>query len=426
MIKNNSFNKKLSVMNLYCFIILFLVIFQSGSVQLALSTDESSMQSQICAIALAILLLPFILVEIKKLKNLYAFTFIIMCFFLIIEAFKYPESISSLLIRFLWFYGFLGYCYYCKKKNMHIMRIFSEIVVALASLALILWFLISICGLYNLGFTATKLSYSVTYYIWHGLFGYTPFYSINIMGFKAYRMQGMFWEPGVYQLYLNLAIYHFLFERNAKNDIKKLIILYINLFLTLSTTGMCIGILLLGVYITNLPKFRKSKKLLIVISTVNISIACGYVIFVKAMESVQNAAVGGIGSMATRFSDLIIGFRLFFENFFIGAGYGNEKLFELSQGWGRGSSNGLIYWMYMMGIIGLVIVIFPFIRNIRKSKDKVTKRKRILLFIIFILCNLSEPLYYAPLNWFWVASEYIKLIMSFSKSTVSVEICEIF
>ena len=214
----------------------------------------------------------------------------------------------------------------------------------------------------------------------------------------------MFWEPGVYQFFLNLAIYHFMFER--KGEKKKIILLYINLALTLSTTGMCIGILLLGIYITNLPKFRSSKKYLVLISSFCVGVAGGYVVYVKWMESVNNI---GIGSMYTRINDQLVGFQLFCENFLFGAGYDNTPLFEATQGWGRGSSSGFICWMYMMGIVGLVVVIYPFIKNIFRSKTQEIKRRRIILFIIFILCNFSEPLYWAPLNWFWVASEYIKL-----------------
>ena len=64
---------------------------------------------------------------------------------------------------------------------------------------------------------------------------------------------------------------------------------------------------------------------------------------------------------------------------------------------------------YMMGIFGMISVVYLFIKNIKSSDTKDLKRKRVILFMIFLICNLSEPLYWAPLNWFWVASEYVKL-----------------
>lgn len=385
-------------------LILCLLIIQSGSLQFALTFVEENIQSKICAVVLVGMLAPFIIIEFKRLAKVYMISFFILSYFLCVDFLLYQESFFSLLMRSLWFYGFLGFCEYKKRRDNNVFRLFSEIIVVLAFVALVFWFLISVVGLYDLGFTEMKTATMYSYFNWHGIFGYTPFYSIDFFGLQAYRLQGMFWEPGVYQFFLNLAIYHFMFER--KGEKKKIILLYINLALTLSTTGMCIGILLLGIYITNLPKFRSSKKYLVLISSFCVGVAGGYVVYVKWMESVNNI---GIGSMYTRINDQLVGFQLFCENFLFGAGYDNTPLFEATQGWGRGSSSGFICWMYMMGIVGLVVVIYPFIKNIFRSKTQEIKRRRIILFIIFILCNFSEPLYWAPLNWFWVASEYIKL-----------------
>lgn len=396
---------KIKSKDIITILILCLIIIQSGSLQFALTFVEENIQTKICAVILLGMLAPFIIIEFKRLAKVYLISFFVLSYFLCVDFLLYPESFFSLLMRLLWFLGFLGFCEYKKRRENNVFRIFSEIIVVLAFISLVFWFLICVLGLYNLGFTEMKTATMYSYYNWHGIFGYTPFYAINIFGLNAYRLQGMFWEPGVYQFFLNLSIYHFLFERKEEKNKFKLILLYTNLALTLSTTGMCIGILLLGVYITNLPKFRSSKKLLVLISTILVSIASGYVVYVKYMESVHNI---GIGSMATRVNDQIVGFKLFCDNFIFGAGYDNTPLFEAAQGWGRGSSSGFMCWMYMMGIVGLVAVIYPFIKNILNSKTQDIKRKRILLFIIFILCNFSEPLYWAPLNWFWVASEYIK------------------
>lgn len=58
----------------------------------------------------------------------------------------------------------------------------------------------------------------------------------NQLGSNAVRTQGIFWEPGVFQLYLNLAIVYELFYRTNINKCY-LFLEFIALFLTFSTTG---------------------------------------------------------------------------------------------------------------------------------------------------------------------------------------------
>ena len=43
----------------------------------------------------------------------------------------------------------------------------------------------------------------------HGIFNYIS--SINISEYNIYRNQGLFWEPGVLQLFINVLLYMSLF-----------------------------------------------------------------------------------------------------------------------------------------------------------------------------------------------------------------------
>ena len=56
------------------------------------------------------------------------------------------------------------------------------------------------------------------------------------MGSKFIRCPGVFWEPGVYQIYLNVAIMLSLYSSHAKKR-KHVIVYLIALFFTFSTTG---------------------------------------------------------------------------------------------------------------------------------------------------------------------------------------------
>lgn len=388
----------------YIYIVLYLVIVQSGSVQLSIINEDG--QSKMFAISLLLSLIPFLLMEMKRFKNEYTKIALVLMFFLACTLVKYPSSASSLIMKSLWFLGFVGVSAYWRKRKVNIVECFCTLVFFLACIALVFFFLVSIVGSTIISFTQFDIAETI-YYSWHNLFSYTPFYYVDFLGMKIYRLHGMFWEPGVYQLYLNIAIYYYLFEKKGHRNILRIIILYINLVFSMSTTGLCIGIILLTIYIINLGMFKRSRQIMILVGGIAASIGCAYFLGQKMIVSLQ---FGWHGSMAARIDDQFVALKLFFENFFIGAGYGNGQLFLDAQGWGRGCTSGLLSWAYMTGIFGVVAIFYPFIKNIKHSSDKVVRRKRILLFSMFIVFNLSEPLYWAPLNWFWVASEYVKLI----------------
>lgn len=387
---------------IYIYIVLYLVIVQSGSVQLSIINTGG--ESKVFAIILLLSLFPFALMELKRFKKEYIRIAIFLLFFLACDLIRYPHSIVSLIMKSLWFFGFVGFSAYWRKRKIKLSDHFCKLVFILSCIALVLFFEVSILKSSIIHFSRFEIADTI-YYNWNNLFSYTPFYYTDLFGMKVYRLHGMFWEPGVFQIYLNLAIYHYMFEKKAKDNLGKIIILYLNLICSMSTTGLCIGIMLLTVHIVNLRAFRKSRQIMIVFGGIVACIGCTYFLGIKMLASIEH---GWHGSMAARIDDQFVALRLFFQNFLIGAGYDNGQVFLDAQGWGRGCTSGLLSWAYMMGIVGLVVVIYPFIKNIKNSRDKVTHRKRIILFAIFIIFNLSEPLYWAPLNWFWVASEYVK------------------
>ena len=401
--KKGNVNIKINKWGLYIYFVLYLVIVQSGSVQLSIINEDG--QSKSFAILLLLSLLPFLLMEFNRFKNEYTKIAMVLMFFLVCTVVKYPSSVSSFIMKSLWFLGFVGFSAYWRKRKFNIDDYFCTLVFFLSCIALVLFILVSILGSTIVSFSQFDIAETV-YYSWHNLFSYTPFYYVDFLGMKIYRLHGMFWEPGVYQIYLNLAIYYYLFEKKQQHNTLKLIVLFLNLAFSMSTTGMCIGIMLLTVYIINLRMFKRSRQIMILLGGIVASIGCAYFLGQKMVASLQ---FGWHGSMAARIDDQFVALRLFFQNFIIGAGYDNGQLFLDAQGWGRGCTSGLLSWAYMMGIFGLSAVFYPFIKNIKNSSDKVVRRKRIILFAMFIVCNLSEPLYWAPLNWFWVASEYVKL-----------------
>lgn len=105
-----------------------------------------------------------------------------------------------------------------------------------------------------------------------------------------------------------------------------------------------------------------------------------------------------------RFSDISNGLSIFFKYPFTGVGFGNETEFMELDIHGRGSSNGLISYAYMTGIIGLVIALYPFFRNIRISSYKLRQWIWTIMILIF---NSTEPIYNLPVMAYILAVEYV-------------------
>jgi hypothetical protein len=91
------------------------------------------------------------------------------------------------------------------------------------------------------------------------LFFYNPQkYSFDVLGFTMVRNQGLFWEPGVLQVFLNILLFLSLFVRRFKLSLVGLISFAV--LSTLSTTGLLIMILQFVVYSTTV--IRKNILLL--------------------------------------------------------------------------------------------------------------------------------------------------------------------
>lgn len=98
------------------------------------------------------------------------------------------------------------------------------------------------------------------------------------------RNFGIFYEPGMYAFYLNLAIFILLFKKESI-DVKKFIVLVIALLTTTSTNGYISLTLLVIIYFTSRKSFasrlekkmyKNTKKMLIVLTVVIIFLAVYY------------------------------------------------------------------------------------------------------------------------------------------------------
>lgn len=380
------------------FSIFIVTLYLSGTILVAIVNENDT--SKKLSILLLLMLGYFVLrsIAIMKWRNsLFLFAICTFGFFLV-NYINYTGTADSLMMRTLWFFAAYAMYRYAENRGIVVEEVFYHAVLLIAWITLVYFVLIEIFKL-SLPYT-TIGSGGIVYRNYHNLYFNTDYYIRTYFGFQFHRLHGLFWEPGVYQIFLNFALFYALLRKKDKNK-TSIAILLINVILTVSTTGLIISVCLVSYALYNSKKFRRYR-MLVVVPVFLTAVVLSYNIW---MEKV----ITGAGSYLARVSDLTIGLQLFFQNFILGTGYDNVQIFTRIQARGRGSTNGLVTWCYTMGIVGVVACILPFILNILFEKNKEEKMNRIIYFGIFILCNMSEPIYFAPLMWMIVAGEYWKL-----------------
>jgi len=176
---------------------------------------------------------------------------------------------------------------------------------------------------------------------------YQPFESYGGI-FGLPRNIGLFWEPGLLQIYLNLYLFILFFIKNEDLN-KKSILAIVALFITQSTTGLIIMSMIIFVKYFKLTK--KSIEYFIIFS----------IIFILAVYPyIANKLFGDlIGSGLVRVSDMYISYKIFVDNFLFGYGFeyfNQDKYFEL-------------YKFYMYDIVSYLNIPIFVIDEIIKSKS---------------------------------------------------------
>lgn len=219
---------------------------------------------------------------------------------------------------------------------------------------------------------------------------------------RLIRSNSIFWEAGVFQIYLNIALAYNLIVKQ-KIDVKKSIIYVIAILLTFSTASVVITSLLFGIYIffkkaDGDEKNKKTKFAFFIISIVSVVVLYIGVdaVFATYFTKVQQK---GHGSTAMRLGSLAIGGYLTFNHplFGIGASRLGEmfKYYMLEFGYVQFAftysfTNTIMYYSAVYGaIVGTVFVAGTY-KVTRYYSDSVFFRMAIFMF--FFLLYVDESL----------------------------------
>ena len=249
-------------------------------------------------------------------------------------------------------------------------------------------------------------------------FNYLFYYSIkegsvvSLFGLDFHRNSGIFWEPGILQVYLNIL---FFLEVSYFNRDKKLLgLIIIGILSTYSTTGLLLLIIQL-IYFSQTELKRYIPILLIILVSIPLYFISSFNLnekiygdrefsFQKRLFDLTQPFFIALENPITGVGLDIVQFQKVREEFYINSNLNNiltevgiqQKLETTS----KGSTNSIMYMLAGMGFPTTILFIFMFI------KQKIIIKHRFLWFIISILSVMSEPLLFKPFFLIFIISGF--------------------
>ena len=238
---------------------------------------------------------------------------------------------------------------------------------------------------------------------------------ISVFGLEFCRNQGLFWEPGILQAFLNSLF--FLEAFIIKRSKVLLLVIAFVIFTTYSTTGLAILLLQGLVYVYN--EFKKNKLLFLLIVFTLIPI---YLILqINVQDKVQGEKEA---SFQKRFFDLTQPFYIALENPITGIGLDSEQFQKFREefyftsptlnyiynrtGVGlkvdvtdKGSSNSIMFLLAATGFPTTCLFIYMFF------KQQIITDKKWLWMIIMLISVMSEPLLLRPYFFIFIVSGFM-------------------
>lgn len=272
--------------------------------------------------------------------------------------------------------------------------IFSRLMVCISLLAILIFFLHMVVPEILEYFP--KLSHQ------GGFSVYNLFICVTPVSKNFYRAYGFFWEPGAFQTFINLAILITIFEK-SRNQHKHLLILYVCLLLTYSTTGWIVGVINLCVLI--FKKYFDSRKSIIPLLWIPLLIIGVFTFLIVSPDNIDGASFGAnklrqfiegpshhtATSASTRRDGFYYGFKIFVENPLIGGGF--KAFSDMAQNMLHGmfTCTPINYFAKYGILYGTMIsyFIFSFIKQVTKTKNKIL----VILACSSFLVSISSEQY---------------------------------
>ena len=218
---------------------------------------------------------------------------------------------------------------------------------------------------------------------------------VNFFSFEIARNQGIFWEPGILQIFMNLLLFieAFIFKRRG-------FIFWLTIFSiisTFSTTGLLVMFIQLSLYF-----FTAFKQNVYVSALVLVVIGLTY--FITA-ANVQNKIFGdGQVSFQARLFDLVQPLYILADSPLTGVGLDDEQYVSTRQKTSyslnldvidftnrkKGSTNSVTFFLAAAGLPFFIIVFYCL------YNQQFVLEKRLWFFIFMVISLMTEPLLLRP------------------------------
>ena len=221
-----------------------------------------------------------------------------------------------------------------------------------------------------------------------------------------FRNQGMFWEPGAFQTFINLAI---MFELSSKNIRKsRLIVFLITILTTFSTTGYACTLYLVLVYALDFKVHKKNKNrirymflffgvLLFVfmsfwgdlLLSVSSNSTFGKLISFFGNKEYLLESGNRLSSASIRYFSIVKPIAVFFENPILGCGYNglSEKIWNYTFGM---NTCTFINYFAVYGLAYGVIMLVGYFKNVKILNGSNNPFRNFLLFVFMFLITSTE------------------------------------
>lgn len=249
------------------------------------------------------------------------------------------------------------------------------------------------------------------------LFFYIPQkYSFDILNFTMVRNQGLFWEPGVLQVFLNILLFLSLFVRRFKLIMVGLVSLAI--LTTLSTTGLLVMLLQFTIYSTTV--IRKNIFLLPIILSLFLGLY-----FITSLNLTDKILGDGATSFQVRLFDLVQPVLITVDYPFTGIGLDDQQYIEVRNRidynlWiegisfdsiEKGATNSIMFFLASTGFPATIFLLLMLYRQ-----TMITNYKK-LFFVIMVFSLMTEPLLLKPFFFIFVISGVIYSLNKFRWKT---------
>lgn len=286
-----------------------------------------------------------------------------------------PKSFIMIMILLTYVNGRSDntFCFEFIMKFIFILSIISNIL-----------FLMHVFGLHVTRITTHIVNAPSAFYLM------TPF-TDEIFGLSGFRNAGIFWEPGVYMIYLNLYLIYFLYQSPifSRKKIYRIVYIIISIYLTGSVIGWGICGITIAIYLLQ----KKGSALgFSIIAGISCLCILGPYLLKMYLTKKETTAYG------VRVTDLLLGIQIFFKRPILGygtSGVGSNffaEQYAKIEGYPRACSNGIIQILLICGIVGFLFYLFFFIKYLFWYARQYSSKGILPLISWFILSLMDEPI----------------------------------